>query len=316
MRLFIACFLHRIDFSTAFSTVETRIEPRIHSHNTSPLFAHRRDVLLSFSTVFIASRKPSFAAIDVSGLQVEGGSGPSAIKEQLRAYDGSGTTRVKEAVVAQSSPKGVTPAPPAIGEIGPAATYAYRYAPGISPSLQKLGFGERYRYEDRVVSPTGKGFLRIRFDYPSDWLQLDKMLGGIQYVDQRNGDKLYVLKARLPADSSLATVNKKFFGDALFDPDGTIVKGGIEIDEYKVSKSTVLSDGSESTPHRRLQLKYYSVTGNGLRTERRGLIDAYEISGVAYMLFTGSNAAKFEAGGIERDTVENIVNSFSVELIQ
>jgi hypothetical protein len=157
--------------------------------------------------------------------------------------------------------------------------------------------------------------LSVSFEFPSDWLQLDKMLGGIQYVDQRNGDKLYILKARLPPDTTLTTVPKKFFGESLFDPQGTISKGGIEVDQYKVSKSTILSDGSVSAGHRRLLLKYYTVTGNGLRTERRGLVDAYEVDGVAYMLFTGSNAVKFEANGSERETVENIVDSFRVEQV-
>lgn len=159
--------------------------------------------------------------------------------------------------------------------------------------------------------------MNVQFDFPSDWLQLDRVLGGIQYVDQRNGDKLYVLKAKLPEGESLISVPKQWFATSLFDAKGTIAASGVEVDEYKVSKSNVLNDGNGSTsPHRRLLVKYGTVTPNGLRTERRGLADAYEVDGVAYMLFTGSNAIKFDQNGPERETVEKIVNSFIVESIR
>lgn len=68
-------------------------------------------------------------------------------------------------------------------------------------------------------------------------------------------------------------------------------------------------------PHRRLKLKFATVTGNGLRVERRGLVDAYQVGQRdVYMLMTSSNAVKFEKGGIERDTVEAIVDSFRIEV--
>jgi hypothetical protein len=286
----------------------------------SSLFVHKNDenahvtrrFLLGALSSLVLLPNAAFAGIDVSGLKADGG-GSSALKEQLRAYDGSGITRVNDIKASKESSS--KPSSLSLEDIGSTTTYAYRSAPGFNPKLQKLGFGERYRCEDQLVSPSGKGYLSVSFEFPSDWLQLDKMLGGIQYVDQRNGDKLYILKARLPPDTTLTTVPKKFFGESLFDPQGTISKGGIEVDQYKVSKSTILSDGSVSAGHRRLLLKYYTVTGNGLRTERRGLVDAYEVDGVAYMLFTGSNAVKFEANGSERETVENIVDSFRVEQV-
>lgn len=197
-----------------------------------------------------------------------------------------------------------------------AATYAYRSAPGFGPRLTTVGFGEKFRCDDQLVSPTGKGYLSVSFEFPSDWLQLDKLLGGIQYVDQRNGDKLYLLRAKLPPGSTLATLPKTFFGDAIFDPRGTIVRSGINVDEYKVKSSTVISDGSLSAAHRRLLIKYSTVTGNGLRTERRALVDGYQVGDSdAYMLMTSSNAVKFDARGRERDTVEAIVDSFRLEQV-
>lgn len=267
---------------------------------------------------------PALAGIDVSGMRVEGGTGgvgSNSIADQLRAYDGSGTARIQELKKKLSSTTTTysetlpsVAAPAAIQDDSTAATYAYRYAPGFGPRLTKLGLaGEKFRYEDQLVSPTGKGYLSVTFDFPSDWLQLDKLLGGIQYVDQRNGDKLYLLRAKLPVGNTLAAVPKKFFGDSIFNPQGTIVRSGIDVDEYKVKSSDIISDGSLSAPHRRLLIKYATVTGNGLRTERRALVDAYEVDSVVYMLMTSSNAAKFESMGRERDTVEAIVNSFLLE---
>ena len=79
-----------------------------------------------------------------------------------------------------------------------AAAYAYRS--GGLPSLRPLGLGLLQRYEGYVEAPaaSNRKQIFITFDFPSDWLQLDKLGGGIQYVDQRNGDKLYVLRAPLP----------------------------------------------------------------------------------------------------------------------
>jgi hypothetical protein len=65
--------------------------------------------------------------------------------------------------------------------------------------------------------------------------------------------------------------------------------------------------------HRRVLLKFATVTGNGLRVERRGLVDAFQVDNDVYMLVTSSNANKFEAKGKVRDTVEAIVNSFLLE---
>lgn len=212
--------------------------------------------------------------------------------------------------------------------IGPAATYAYRS--GGLPSLRPLGIGLLQRYEGYVEAPpaSARKQLFVTFDFPSDWLQLDKLGGGVQYVDQRNGDKLYVVRARLPEGKSLIDVPKSFFAESVFDPRGDIVRSGTVVEGGKTSKSTILNDctsggSSTGTPtasecmmnRRRLTLKYDTVTGSGVQTvERRALVDAYEVDGDVYMLVTSSNAVKFEAKGKERDTVEAIVASFRVAI--
>lgn len=210
-------------------------------------------------------------------------------------------------------------------DTGSAATYAYR-AGGL-PSLRPLGLGLLNRYEGYVAAPekSRRKQLFITFDFPSDWLQLDKLGGGIQYVDQRNGDKLYVLRATLPEGKTLTTVPKSFFAESIFDPAGDIVRSGTVIEGGKTSKSTIETDCSpgedgaappaDCIARRRLLVKYDTVTGSGVQTvERRGLVDAYEVDGDAYMLVTSSNAVKFEAKGKERDTVEAIVDSFRATL--
>jgi len=274
---------------------------------------------LSFVSLLTIMSTPqtALAGIDVSGLRTEGQSqGNSAIANQLKAYDGSGASRVQE--IKQQS----APAAASSGTVKPAAstspalmdpkvaTNAMRYT---EPRMSKVGLaGLTSRYEGQIVGPTSRPLL-VSFEFPSDWLQLDKFLGGIQYVDQRNGDKLYLLRATLPEDSSLETVPKQWFGDVIFNPNGSIVKQvGNEVDEYKVSKSQVTTVPG-GAPHRRVLLKFFTVTGNGLRVERRGLVDAYQVENDVYMLVTSSNANKFEAKGKERDTVEAIVNSFRLE---
>jgi len=213
-----------------------------------------------------------------------------------------------------------------------AATYAYRS--GGLPSLRPLGLGLLQRYEGYVEAPSSSSSSRrqifITFDFPSDWLQLDKLGGGVQYVDQRNGDKLYVLRAPLPEGKSLIAVPKAYFASSIFDPRGDIVRSGTVVEGGKTSKSVTLADCAPSAAadpegvvappsaggcrnRRRLIVKYDTVTGSGVQTvERRALVDAYEVDGHAYMLVTSSNAVKFEAKGKERDTVEAICDSFRV----
>ena len=202
-----------------------------------------------------------------------------------------------------------------------AAIYAYRS--GGLARLTTLGIAKLItRYEGYVTAPKGypKSQIPIAFDFPTDWLQLDKLGGGIQYVDQRNGDKLYVLHASLPEGSDLKSMNKQWFADVILSPDGDIARSGVVAEGGRISLSKMLVDcNAEDAPkscmgRRRMILKYDTVTGSGVQTvERRGLVDAYQVGGDVYMMLTTSNAVKFDnKESRERETVENIANSFKV----
>ena len=200
-----------------------------------------------------------------------------------------------------------------------AAIYAYRS--GGLARLTTLGFAKLLtRYEGYVTAPLGLGQIPISFDFPTDWLQLDKLGGGVQYVDQRNGDKLYVLHAILPDGADLKSVNKQWFADAILSPEGDIARSGVVAEGGRVSSSKMIVDcNAEDAPkscmaRRRMVLKYDTVTGSGVQTvERRGLVDAYQVGGDVYMMLTTSNAVKFDnKDSKERQTVENIVSSFKV----
>ena len=279
----------------------------------------------------VASPQSALAGIDVSGLRVDGGGGGNAVlKEQLRAIDGSASGRasqlkeLQDASAAASGPKLANGVPVKMEEeVDPSiATWLYRTNPASSPRLSRSGaFKNLFRCDDQVVGPNGSSSsVSITVEFPSDWLQLDRFLGGISYVDQRNGDRLYVLKTKLPEGERLATVPKAAFGTSIFDPKGTIVKSqGVEIDEYKVTSAQTLNECPDNfcSTHKRFKIKYSTVTGNGLRVERRALVDAYEMNdkGDVYMLMTSSNAVKFEAkDSPERQTVEAIVNSFRINV--
>ena len=138
-------------------------------------------------------------------------------------------------------------------------------------------------------------------------------------MDQRNGDKLYVLRAALPEGNDLKSTNKQWFADAILSPQGDIARSGVVITEGgRVSRSQMIVDCSaEDAPtpcvnRRRMILKYDTVTGSGVQTvERRS--KAYEISGDVYMMVTSSNAVKFDKkDSKERETVDKIAASFKV----
>lgn len=210
----------------------------------------------------------------------------------------------------------------------PAGAAIYAYRSGGLPSLRPLGITKLLtRYEGYVEAPPSypKRGVPVAFEFPTDWLQLDKLGGGVQYVDQRNGDKLYVLRATLPEGGGtvvdLKTVPKQWFADAILSPEGDVVRSGVVAEGGRVSRSQMIVDCSaEDAPtpcessRRRLVLKYDTVTGSGVQTvERRGLVDAYQVGGDVYMMLTTSNAVKFEQkGSKERETVENIVASFRI----
>ena len=285
--------------------------------------------LVSSFAVVLSSPQLASAGIDVSGLRSDGvsGGGNSILKQQLKEFDGSASARVNQ--IKEISPSSTTAAsrkiniPLAVEEEidSKITTWLYRTNPTMSPRLSRAGsLRNMFRCDDQVVGPNGSGSVGISFEFPSDWLQLDKFLGGISYVDQRDGARLYVLKTKLPDGERLSTIPKSFFGESIFDSKGTIVKSqGIEIDEYKVSSATTISECPENScaTHKRYKIKYSTVTGNGLRVERRALVDAYEVStnGDIYMMMTSSNAIKFEnKDSPERQTVEAIVDSFRINV--
>jgi hypothetical protein len=282
------------------------------------------------------------AGIDLTSLGGSSGSAGSnsILQEQLKAYDGSGSARVNQ-IKASTTPTSTLSSPSSSSSSavssktrGPTipdtvATTAFRYT--LNSARTSSASLLTTRYQDRLASVTGKA-VPVEFEFPTDWLQLDRALGGIQYVDQRNGDKLYVFRVSLPAapaatdtaadtpapppppPPSLETVSKRFFGQAIFDPRGSFVQGGNDgVSDYKVKSSKVTATQSEGvTPRRRLGIQYTVVTGNGYSVERRALVDAYQVGTEVFMIMTSSNAVKFEAKGRERDTVEAIVDSFRI----
>lgn len=285
----------------------------------------RRSFLLGLGTLTLVSDpKIARAGIDVSGLQVEGGSrGNPDLASQLKAYDGSGATRVSQikSIQAESPTSTIMKLDTTVedAETEKVGHWAYRANPGLKPALSRAGaFGNLYRLNDQVVAPSGsrRRSVGVQFEFPADWLQLDRQSGGVQYVDQRNGDKLYLLQAPLPKETTLESLPKSVVGDLIFDVHGSVVKSGQTVEDYKVASAQVLTQCPDQgcATRRRFKIKYATVTGNGLRVERRALVDAYQVENDIYMLMTSSNAVKFEqTSSRERETVENIVSSFTIE---
>ena len=172
----------------------------------------------------------AWAGIDVSGLPREAGGGGgannnAALASQLRVYVGSGATRFKE--VQQQQQQAAMPSTTTSTTTTPTtsngrtaggepvvATWAYRANPGFNPRLTRTGpLGNLYQLNDMVEATMGskRRSIGIQFEFPNDWLQLDRNIGGIQYVDQRNGDKLYVFRASLPTDTSLEDLPTPFW---------------------------------------------------------------------------------------------------------
>ena len=73
--------------------------------------------------------------------------------------------------------------------------------------------GQYSRYSDELSTPKGSKALSIstHFDYPVQFQQIGRALGGIQFVDGNTGLKIYVLRAELPG-TSLEETPKKWFG--------------------------------------------------------------------------------------------------------
>lgn len=195
----------------------------------------------------------------------------------------------------------------------PPALFAQRASiDGKISSLPPLG--QYSRYSDELFTPKGSKAvsLGMHFDYPGQLQQIGRALGGIQFVDGNSGLKIYVLRAKLPDGSSLAETPKKWFGDAIFSPEGQIAREGVDIETYKVSKS-VDAESPEGAvkARRRFQLKYTVITpANQRATDRAAFVDVYESDGYAYMLLASGGATKWEGG--EKERCEKIVESFFV----
>lgn len=277
------------------------------------------------SIPFLASL-PANAGIDVRSIRVEGGApSNSIIASQLKGVSasdsGTAASRLREINQSTTSAADQRKAAevkaasrPALTkeELGNAAVYAQV---GPTSSMQSFGLSKiNSHYTGSVESPSG-ALLPLAFDLPNDWLRLDRANGGIQYVDQRNGNKLYVLKAPLPSGTDLATVPKSFFDDAVFNTNGDVIRFGTVVGAHKTTRSSMTQDDAKAAYlHRRLQLNYETLAGNGVQTiERRGLVDAYEIEGYAYMMLASGNAVKFDKkDSPERGTIDMIVDSFLV----
>ncbi len=79
----------------------------------------------------------------------------------------------------------LTGAPPSAFAEDSEAAAVYAYRSGGLPSLRPIGLTKlTTRYEGYVEAPKGyeRSGIPISFEFPSDWLQLDKLGGGIQYV--------------------------------------------------------------------------------------------------------------------------------------
>lgn len=293
--------------------------------------ARRRAFLSSISALTgLVAAHESAAAIDVSGLRKEPASASSS-----SSIDGSSSiaARVKEATDAAANN-----APAADTIVAAAASSAADDTSSlVARNVARVGEATitagtplfPSKYAATLVPPKGSKYkaLSVEFAFPFDWLQLDRALGGIQFVDQRNGDKLYVLRAPLPAETTLATAPKQYFGDAVFAPSGFLTSGN-EVDEYKMinkesgearSQMVLCGENIEgvcAVSRRRLAAKFSTTTGNGLVVPRRMLIDAYEIDNFCFMLVTSTNQVNFEKAGAgggsspERLTAEAIADSF------
>jgi hypothetical protein len=127
--------------------------PQIGQCRLLPLFLSNRDDQVgrrSFAISILgtlALSRPSIAAIDVSGLRLEGGGN---IASQLKAYNGD-AARVQDikATTVASTAASLPSAPSSV------ATYAMR-ATLINASLTRLGLGTLYRYDDRLAGPSSK----------------------------------------------------------------------------------------------------------------------------------------------------------------
>lgn len=228
-----------------------------------------------------------------------------------------GTIGRREAFALASSaiialPGPLLPAPAARAEDAGAAIFAQRFS--VAGSITSLPpIGQYSRYEDQLSTPKGSKAVSLtcRFDFPQQFQQIGRALGGIQFVDGNSGLKVYVLRAPLPG-TPLEETPKKWLGESVFSQTGQLAREGVEIDAFKVTSAKMIDapDGAAAA-RRRFGLKYTVITpANQRATDRFAFADVYEVEGVAYILLASAGATKWEGG--EKERCERIVDSFVV----
>ena len=177
-------------FHTCYKTSTALQAHQVEDGHNRHVVASSRRVFVStalLSTIGLCRPHLANAGIDVSGLSVQQGGNPS-LAEQLKAYDGSASTRIQQAKALQqtSTPSSSVIVPtttPVVDDRAPIATWAYRSNPGFNPTITKVGVvGTLSRLSDVVEAPSisKRRSIQIQFEFPSDWLQLDRNNGGIQ----------------------------------------------------------------------------------------------------------------------------------------
>lgn len=182
---------------------------------------------------------------------------------------------------------------------------------------------------------------RIQFDFPRLWTPIGQ---DVQVMDASSGALAYLVAAPLPvpdapaspdepaaAPPTLTSLNKKWFGEAIFDTKGWVIKDkGSVIDSWRVATSVPLvrepppSSGAvvdlsivddktpfipnDPKPYRQLDLRYTAISPTNQRTiDRRGLVTAVEVGGLVYMFVVSTSAVKWED---EKTQLEDLAASF------
>ena len=224
---------------------------------------------------------------------------------------GAGLGR-RQVISALTSAALLSPQAPAAADTGAAALFAQRFS--VAGSITPLPpLGQYSRYEDQLSTPKGSKLLSltVKFDFPQQFQQIGRALGGIQFVDGNSGLKVYVLRAQLPG-TPLAETPKKWFAESIFNPEGQLAREGVEIDAFKATSATVLeAPQGAAQARRRVALKYTVITpANQRATDRFAFADVYEVDGIAYMLVASAGATKWEGG--EKERCERIADSFYI----
>ena len=100
---------------------------------------------------------------------------------------GAGLGR-RQVISALTSAALLSPQAPAAADTGAAALFAQRFS--VAGSITPLPpLGQYSRYEDQLSTPKGSKLLSltVKFDFPQQFQQIGRALGGIQFVDGNSG---------------------------------------------------------------------------------------------------------------------------------